>query len=63
MKIETNYFEEASQEHTSVVLKLVRDFLNSNNQIEDIVVATTEGSTGLAVAQNFQDKRVIVVTH
>lgn len=63
MKVETRYFEEASNEHTPVVLKLVRDFLNSNNQIKHIVVATTEGSTGLATARNFRDMKVVAVSH
>jgi hypothetical protein len=63
MKVETHHFEEASQEHTPVVLELVRNFLSSNSQIEHIIVATTEGSTGLAVAQSFKEKKVIVVTH
>jgi len=63
MKIDTFYFDEASQEHTDKVLAIVRDFLESNKSIEHIVVATTEGATGLAVAENFKDKTVIVVTH
>lgn len=63
MKVETQYLEESSPKHTSVVLKHVRNFLTLNNQIEHIVVATTEGQTGLAVAQTFKDKKVIVVTH
>jgi hypothetical protein len=63
MKVETHYLEEASPEHTSAVLRLVRNFLTLNSQIEHIVVATTEGQTGLVVAQTFKDKKVIVVTH
>ncbi|MFW9910086.1 MAG: pyruvate kinase alpha/beta domain-containing protein [Candidatus Thorarchaeota archaeon] len=63
MKIETFYFEEASQEHTDKVLTIVRDFLESNKSVEHIIAATTEGTTGLAVAEKFEDKSVIVVTH
>jgi hypothetical protein len=63
MKVKTQYFDETSQEHTSIVLELVREFLDSNSQIDHIVVATTEGATGLEVSQTFKDKKVIVVTH
>jgi len=63
MIIETFYFDEASQEHTDKVFTRVRDFLESNGSIEHIVVATTEGTTGLAASKKFRDKSVIVVTH
>jgi hypothetical protein len=63
MKIETVYFDEASQEHTDNVFAIVRDFLESNESIQHVIVATTEGATGLAAAQKFNDKSVIVVTH
>jgi len=63
MKMETFYFEESSQEHTDKVLEIVRNFLESNKSIEHIIVATTEGTTGLAAARKFKDKTVIIVTH
>jgi hypothetical protein len=63
MKVDTFYFEEASQEHSDKVFTIVRDFLESNESIEHIVVATTEGTTGLAAAEKFKDKSVIIVTH
>jgi hypothetical protein len=63
MEIKTVCFEEASPEHTDRVISTVREFIQRNKTIEHVVVATTEGSTGLAVAKAFQDKKVVVVTH
>jgi hypothetical protein len=62
MSIRTVYFNEAAN-HTEKVLSLVREFLNENPRIEHIVVATTEGATGIAVAKKFSDKKVVVVSH
>jgi hypothetical protein len=63
MKIATVYFDELSQDNTDKVFTVVREFLELNKSIQHIVVATTEGLTGLAAAQQFKDKSVIVVTH
>jgi len=63
MKVDTFYFDEASQEHTEKVFTIVRDFLEANKNIEHVIVATTEGTTGLAAAEMFKGKSVIVVTH
>jgi hypothetical protein len=63
MKVVTFYFDEASPEHTEKVFTIVRDFLESNKSVKHVVVATTEGTTGLAASQKFRGKSVIVVTH
>lgn len=63
MRISTSHFEEASPEHTEAVLERVQKFLEANPEIETILVATTEGSTGLAAARTFSSMNVIVVTH
>ncbi len=63
MKLITHYFDEASPEHTAEVLSSVREFLRENPDIEHLVVATTEGATGIAAAREFSDKKVIVVSH
>ncbi|TFG30978.1 hypothetical protein EU528_07350 [Candidatus Thorarchaeota archaeon] len=63
MKVETFYFEEASQDVTGQVISLVKKFLNNNPEIKHIVVATTEGATGVAVARAFKEKKVVVVSH
>lgn len=59
----TYYFDKASREHTGKVLSLVREHLKENPEIEHVVVATTEGSTGIATAKEFSDKKVVVVSH
>ncbi len=63
MSVSTFYFEKASPEHTDKVLSLVRTYLTENPGIEHIVVATTEGATGISTAKEFSDKKVIVVSH
>ncbi|MFW9848293.1 MAG: hypothetical protein ACFFF4_04090 [Candidatus Thorarchaeota archaeon] len=39
------------------------EFLESNPEIEHIVVATTEGSVGVTFSTSIQRRKVIVVTH
>jgi hypothetical protein len=63
MTVKTHYFEEASPEHTAKVLALVEEHLDDNPDLEHIVVATTEGATGIAAAKAFQNKIVVVVSH
>jgi hypothetical protein len=63
MKPNTHYFDEASPEHTTKVLSLVREYLKNSPEVEHVVVATTEGATGFATAQEFSDKKVVVVSH
>ncbi len=57
------YFDEASRNHTDKVLSLVREYIRENSHIEHIIVATTEGATGIAAAKEFSDKKVVVVSH
>ena len=63
MEVHTHYFREASPEHTDKVVQLVREFLDASPEISKIMVATTEGTTGLIVANAFPGHEVIVVTH
>jgi len=63
MKIKTIHFEKASRENTNEVLNHLKHFLDENPAIEYIVVATTEGSTGVLFSESFPNKKVIVVTH
>jgi hypothetical protein len=63
MSVKTHYFDEASSEHTEKVLALVKEYLINNPGIEHVVVATTEGATGIAIAKEFPEKNVVVVTH
>ncbi|NHJ13130.1 MAG: hypothetical protein EAX95_05600 [Candidatus Thorarchaeota archaeon] len=59
----TTYFDEASSEHTPHVIEIVRTYLEANPQINDILVATTTGATGLAVSREFSGRNVVAVTH
>jgi hypothetical protein len=63
MKVETLYFKDISEKHTAAVVKQVRKTISENQDIKFIVVATTEGSTGVTFAREFSERKVIVVTH
>jgi hypothetical protein len=63
MSVKTFYFDKAASSHTSKVLSLVREYLKVNQAIKHIVVATTKGATGIAAAEEFSDKDVVVVSH
>ena len=63
MDVKTYYFDEASPEHTGKVLELVRTYLSDNQDIQYVVAATTEGATGIAVAKEFPEKDVVIVSH
>ncbi len=63
MIIKTEYFDEASAEHSEKVLGIVKDYIKKNPHIMKIVVATTEGATGALFAESIADKEVLVVTH
>ncbi|UCE10936.1 MAG: hypothetical protein JSW61_03125 [Candidatus Thorarchaeota archaeon] len=63
MDVQTHYFDDASPEHTDAVLSLVSKTLETNKAIRYVVVATTQGDTGVAAARRFSDWNVIVVTH
>ncbi len=62
MEIKTEYFAKASRDLTSDVLEKVQNFIDDHRYINHIVVATTEGATGLVFAEAF-GSRAIVVTH
>jgi hypothetical protein len=64
MSIETQYFEEASStEHTQSVLSIVKHFLEKNTAVNDVIAATTEGTTGLQAAKSLKKWNVVIVSH
>jgi hypothetical protein len=63
MTIKTVHFDEASPEHTDAVFEAVERFLEEQNIIKKVVVATTTGVTGAAAAKRFSEYEVIVVSH
>jgi hypothetical protein len=58
----TVYFKEAGMENTDIVLATVKKYVEVE-KVEDIVVASTTGSTGAKAAKIFQGCNVTVVAH
>ncbi|MCX8069185.1 MAG: hypothetical protein N2738_01640 [Thermodesulfovibrionales bacterium] len=60
----TFYFEKAGRDNTEDCLNIVRDAIK-NYGYKHLVIASTEGDTGLLFAKNFnnQDINLVVVTH
>lgn len=60
---QVEYFGKAGPENTAKCLEIVDKIINEGPR--HVVVATTEGATGLAFARRFQNKKVnlVVVTH
>jgi uncharacterized protein len=63
MKVDTFHFDRASRNVTDQVISLVKKFLDTKPEIEHVIVATTEGATGVAVARAFKEHKVIAVSH
>lgn len=63
MDLTTVYFDEASPDHTDSVLAIVKKYLEGNGGLKNILVATTEGSTGLAAAKALKEWNVVAVSH
>ena len=63
MQIQTKYFEQASRELTMEVLEVIRAFIDQNSDIHHVVIATTEGSTGVLFAEEFESRAVVVTHH
>ena len=58
----TVYFREAGAKNTDLLLKIVRNYVEKE-EINDIVVASTTGETGVKAAKIFKPRNVVVVTH
>lgn len=60
----TFYFERPGRENTDDCLKIVKDSV-ANYGYKHLVIASTEGDTGILFAKNFinQDINLVVVTH
>ncbi len=63
MKLMTNYFKQASSDHTERTLDVVEKFLGANPDIQHVVVASTQGDTGLAASRRYNNHKCIVVSH
>lgn len=64
MKLEVTLFENAGIQNTEETLKIAKKFAEENN-ITDIVVASTTGETGIKASEIFDVNRInlVVVTH
>lgn len=58
----TVYFREAGAKNTDLLLKIVKNYVEKE-EINDIVVASTTGETGVKAAKIFKPRNVVVVTH
>jgi len=56
------YFGAPGSQNTESVLELVKEYVRTEG-IEDIVVASTLGETGVKASRLFQSLNVVVVTH
>jgi hypothetical protein len=56
------YFQKAGKENTDAVLRLVREYVDKEG-IEDVVVASTTGETGVKASKLLKGCNVVVVTH
>ncbi|MEM2144283.1 MAG: pyruvate kinase alpha/beta domain-containing protein, partial [Candidatus Jordarchaeaceae archaeon] len=64
MKLEVTLFEKAGMQNTEETLKIVQKFAEENN-IKDIVVASSTGETGIKASKIFDLSKInlVVVTH
>ncbi len=58
----TVYFREAGAKNTDLLLKIVKNYVEKE-EINDIVVASTTGETGVKAAKIFKPRNIVVVTH
>jgi len=56
------YFKETGAQNTDILLKLVKEYVESQN-INDIVVASTTGETGAKASRTLKGHNIIVFTH
>ena len=63
-KIEVEYFEKAGPENTERALQIAKSYAEENN-IKDIICASTTGATGLKLIELFdsEEYNLILVTH
>lgn len=56
------YFDEAGEQNTNSVLRVVKAYAQKNS-VKDIVVASTTGSTGAKASKTLKGHNVVVVGH
>jgi len=58
----TVYFESPGEQNTDALLNIVKEYVEKRN-IQDIVVASTRGLTGVKASEILKGRNVVVVTH
>jgi len=61
-KEETIYFEAPGEQNTDALLNIIKKYVEKRN-IQDIVVASTRGLTGVKASEILKGRNVVVVTH
>jgi hypothetical protein len=61
-KKKTVYFAKAGEQNTDALLKFAKEYVEEED-IRDIIVASTTGKTGSKAAKTFKGRNVVVVTH
>lgn len=56
------YFQEAGKQNTDVLLKIVKNYVETEG-IKDVVVASTTGETGAKASRILKGCNLVVVTH
>ncbi len=56
------YFSKAGEQNTDALLRFAREYIEEED-IKDIIVASTTGKTGAKAAKTFKGRNVVVVTH
>jgi hypothetical protein len=56
------YFEEAGEQNTDALLKVVKEYI-AKEKISNIIVASSTGETGAKAAKAFKGNNTVVVTH
>ncbi len=65
MQEKIDYFENEGEQNTREVIELVKERLNSKNNIKSVVVASASGKSALLLAEALEDEdvKIINVTH
>ena len=56
------YFKNAGAQNTEALLRVVKKYFDQE-KIENIIVATNTGETGVEAAKAFKGKNIVVIRH
>ena len=58
----TAYFKDAGEQNTDKLLEIVEEYVKNEN-VTNIIVASSTGETGAKFAKAFKGKNTVVITH